>query len=95
MKRQEFIRNSSGILLGSMVAPHLMAQLNTNSVVSIGVIGTGGRGQGIVKLLNNIPGFEVVAVCDTLTFRLEEAFDLIKDNKRAKAYSDYRKLLDD
>ena len=95
MKRQEFIRNSSGIILGSMVAPHLMAQLNTNSVVSIGVIGTGGRGQGIVKLLNNIPGFEVVAVCDTLTFRLEEAFDLIKDNKRAKSYSDYRKLLDD
>ena len=78
-----------------MVAPNLMANVNLNNTVNLGVVGTGGRGQGIIKLLDNISGCEVIAVCDTLAFRLEEGFDLIKSNKNAKAYKDYRKLLDD
>ena len=94
MKRKDFIRNSSGILIGSMLAPNLMANVNLSSTVNIGVIGTGGRGQGIMKLLNNLPGMSVIAACDTLPFRLEEGFELIKSNKNAKAYKDYRKLLD-
>ena len=28
MKRKDFIRNSSGILLGSIISPNLMANLN-------------------------------------------------------------------
>jgi predicted dehydrogenase len=95
MRRKDFIRNSSGLLLGSMVAPNLMANYSANSNVNIGVIGTGGRGKGIVKLLNSIPGCEVIAVCDNLTFRLEESYELIKNNKNAKAHKDYRKLLED
>ena len=95
MNRKDFIINSGGIVLGSMVAPNLMANVNLNNTVNLGVIGTGGRGQGIIKLLDNISGCEVIAVCDTLAFRLEEGFDLIKSNKNAKAYKDYRKLLDD
>lgn len=95
MRRKDFIRNSSGILLGSMVAPNLMANYSLNSSINIGVIGTGGRGKGIIKLLNSIPGCEVIAVCDNLTFRLEEAYALIINNKKAKAYDDYRKLLED
>jgi predicted dehydrogenase len=94
MKRNDFIRNSAGVFLGSVFVPNLMANFNPNSTINIGVIGTGGRGKGIIKLLNNINGFNVIAVCDTLPFRLEEGYDLIKNNKSAKAYKDYRKLLD-
>ena len=94
MKRKDFIRNSSGILLGSIISPNLMANLNPSSTINMGVIGTGGRGKGIIKLLNNLPGINVIAVCDTLSFRLKEGFDLIRNNKNSKRYKDYRKLLD-
>ena len=94
MKRKDFIRNSGRIFLGSILAPNLMANVNLNSNVNIGVIGTGGRGQGIIKLLNELPGFNVIGACDTIPFRLEEGFDLIKNNKNAKAYRGYRKLLE-
>ena len=94
MKRKDFIRNSSGILMGSMFVPNLMANVKMNSTFNLGVIGTGGRGKGIIKLLNNITGVNVIAACDTLAFRLEEGFELIKSNKNAKAYKDYRKLLE-
>ena len=44
MKRKDFIRNSSGILMGSMFAPNLMANVNMSNNFNLGVIGTGGRG---------------------------------------------------
>ena len=94
MKRKDFIRNSSGMLLSSILAPNLMANVSLISTVNLGVIGSGGRGQGIIKLLNNLTGINVIAVCDTLPFRLEEGFDSIKNHNNAKAYKDYRKLLE-
>ena len=94
MKRKHFIQNSGGIFLGTVLAPNLIANLNLSNTLNIGVIGTGGRGKGIIKLLNNLTGYNVIGVCDTIPFRLEEGFNLIKNNKNAKAYNDYRKLLD-
>ena len=95
MKRKDFIRNSGGVLLGTVLSPNLMANVNLNSNINVGVIGTGGRGQGIIKLLNSLSSFNVIAACDTLPFRLEAGFDLFKSNKNARSYKDYRKLLDD
>ncbi|MEK9603303.1 MAG: Gfo/Idh/MocA family oxidoreductase [Flavobacteriaceae bacterium] len=95
MKRKDFIRNTGGVVLSSMMAPNLMANIGVNSNINLGVIGTGGRGQGIIKLLNTIPNCNVIAVCDTLDFRLAEGFSLIQNNKNAKSYIDFRKLLDD
>ena len=94
MRRKEFISNSAGIIFGTVFAPNLLADLNQSSNINLGVIGTGGRGQGIIKLLNELLGFNVIGACDTIPFRLEEGFDLIKNNKNAKSYRDYRKLLD-
>ena len=95
MKRKEFIRNSGGVLLGTVLSPNLMANTNLNSSINLGVIGTGGRGQGIIKILNKLSNFNVIGACDTIPFRLQEGFDLIKGNRKAKAFKDYRKLLDD
>lgn len=94
MKRKDFIRNSSGLLLGSVFAPSLMANVKKSTTINLGVIGTGARGQGIIKLLNTLSGINVIGASDTLPFRLEEGFDLIKSYKNSKAYQDYRKLLD-
>ena len=32
MKRKDFIRNSSGIILGSIISPNLMANVNLSSM---------------------------------------------------------------
>ena len=95
MKRKDFIKHSSGIFLSSAIAPRLMVNINLNNVINVAVIGTGDRGKGIINLLNKLNAFNVIAVCDILPFRLEEAYDLIKSNKNAKIYKDYRKLLND
>jgi predicted dehydrogenase len=64
-----------------------------NDTIRIGVIGTGGRGTGLIKLLGEIDGMSVVACCDILPFRLEQG--LAHAAKDARGYDDYREMLGD
>lgn len=95
MKRKEFIVKS-GLLsagaLASISAIGSIRRLGKNDTINIGVIGTGDRGGGLIPFLNEIEGFNVAACCDILPFRLEEG--LAKTANKAKAYADYRKLLE-
>ena len=45
MRRNQFIRNSGGIFLGTALAPNLMANFNLSDKINIEEIGTGGRGK--------------------------------------------------
>lgn len=58
--------------------------------LNIGVIGTGGRGQGLINIINRIEGIELIAICDTLPFRLSEAASLAP---KAKQFSNHREML--
>ena len=58
--------------------------------LNIGVIGTGGRGQGLINIINRIKGIELIAICDTLQFRLNEASSLAP---KAKQYSNHQEML--
>lgn len=95
MDRKEFLQKSSLIASGAMVLPHLgMANsINLNARVNVGVIGTGIRGQELTKLINKIDQMQVIACCDTLDFRLKQGVEAV-EGKAPKAYSDYRKLLE-
>ena len=99
MKRKEFIFNTGGLILSSLTATNLFANVhpsnNLNSQINVGVVGTGARGKGLIKLLNDINGYRIIGACDNIPFRLEEGFSLIPKSKIARAYGDYRKLLDD
>lgn len=64
-----------------------------NDTVSVGIIGTGGRGMSLIKNIGAIDGLEITACCDILPFRLEAAMKHAAPG--AKAYTDYRQLLDD
>ncbi len=93
MNRRDFVFKSSmaGVALAS-TGPLLGNILNTNETISVGVIGTGDRGGGIISLINQIPNMKVIACCDILPFRLENGL------QRAgikRGYEDYRKMLDD
>ena len=58
--------------------------------LNVGVIGTGARGQGLINIINEIEGIDLIAICDTLPFRLNEAASLAP---KAKQYSNYQEML--
>jgi predicted dehydrogenase len=58
--------------------------------LNIGIIGTGDRGQGLIKLISKIDGMRLIAICDNLQFRLGQA---AKIAPKAIKYSNYKELL--
>jgi len=88
MERREFLCASAAAAAALGAAPVL-----ASGRIGIGVIGTGIRGQQLADLLNASDAFDVVAICDVLPFRLQEARQKLPGS--AAAYSDYRQLLAD
>ena len=58
--------------------------------MNIGIIGTGDRGQGLIKLISKIDGMRLIAICDNLQFRLDQA---AKIAPKTIKYSNYKDLL--
>jgi predicted dehydrogenase len=73
-----------------------MNENNTKSKVRIGVIGLGGRGQGLLRTLLEMDDVEVPAVCELYDDRRQIGVDMVADSGRQKAegYDDYRKILE-
>jgi predicted dehydrogenase len=95
MQRRDFIKKSTLTATGLT-----LAQMTTwgkpiakNDVVQLGVIGTGDRGGGLIRLLRHLPQFKTVACSDIIPFRLEKA--VADAGSGCKAYPDYRDLLAD
>lgn len=92
MRRREFIQTASILAAGSALHGRAHAE---RAPLSAAVIGTGTRGQYLVRLFNpgDLPTFRLAAVCDDYPPHLEWA------QKRAKlpdqdATDDYRRVLD-
>ena len=66
--------------------------LGANGRIRVALIGAGGRGQEIFKTALKCPNTEAAAVADVYTRRLDEVKAFAP---QAKAYQDFRKLLDD
>ena len=92
MKRREFTKKSSVALAGLSTMGTGIWTGSKKDVIRVGVIGTGDRGGGLISIMNDIPGLQVVGCCDVLPFRLESGLNNVAG--KAKAYSDYRELLD-
>lgn len=101
--RREFIRNVSLITGTSVIAsslPWMNALANENpdqklspsDKVRVGIIGVGSRGSLLLLHMKNIPAIEITAVCDNYPPHFARAKQMT-DN-RAKAFVDYRKLLE-
>ncbi|MBN8851168.1 MAG: hyaluronate lyase [Sphingobacteriales bacterium 50-39] len=100
MLRREFIQRTSaltgGLILGNGLLKSFAADGEVFSrdgePVSIGIIGCGDRGKGIMSILLQMPElFHIVATCDVLDFRLAEARKMGSFTE----YADHRRLLDD
>ena len=76
MERREFIKRSSiatvglGLGLGVMSCDEKLAAISIpdSERIRIGIIGMGNRGGAIIKVLNQLPIFKVIACCDILDF---------------------------
>jgi predicted dehydrogenase len=83
-------RNSLGVGLG--VALNKRAILGANEKIRVGLIGSGGRGQFLIKAFAEA-GAEVCAVCDVYPPNLQAGIQ--QAAPPAKSYQNYRLLLQD
>lgn len=91
--RRKFIKKSVAALSIPLISPFdspfgILKQVDLNGV-RIGVVGTGSRGMGLIKILTSIDDVSVTAVCDTLPFRLQEASSIVP---KARSYKNYEDL---
>ena len=93
--RRGFLKTSLAGGAGLVLAPHLArAQvLGANDRIRIGVIGTGGRAQGLMRQIKELPGARLTAVCDVFEPRMRAAAELA--GAGTAQHADYRRLLDD
>jgi len=69
--------------------------LHWQGKITVGIIGCGDRGKGILKVAQEFPDlFQTTGICDVLDFRLEETRKLVA-GLTFKEYKDYRQLLAD
>ena len=97
---QELSRRNFALKAAALAAaPAALPALGANSKVSLGVIGTGGRGFYLTQraYAGNAGRFQVEAVCDTFSGNLAKAKDLVQTQGKnvPKTYIDYKELLAD
>jgi predicted dehydrogenase len=91
VSRRAFLTAASGLVVGSRLAASGVQ--GANDRIRIGVIGTGSRARGLMTTLKELPGNEVVALCDVYEPRLLLAADIA--GPAAVKVADYRRILDD
>lgn len=93
MLRRSFVKKSA--LLGSsmLLAENIFASM-TLAPINVAMIGCGDRGKGVLSVIKAMGDkFNIVAFCDVLDFRLEEAKKYVPSS--AIAIKEYKKILDD
>jgi len=92
VNRRSFIKSTGAMTLAIGASNRV---LGANDEVVLGMIGTGGRGQSLLKTITNIPGIRIGALCDLRDDRLEKAAYICENYKPApKTYKDYMKLIE-
>ncbi|MCP5112193.1 MAG: Gfo/Idh/MocA family oxidoreductase [bacterium] len=76
-------------------APAVLAAQSKSDTVRVAFIGTGNRGSYLLRNMLDVPGIQVVAVCDLLQDRADQAAAAVAEKGgKAATYTDYRKMLD-
>ena len=87
--RRDFIKKTAPALAFPLVSSNsqvfsIFKKFPSNRL-NIGVIGTGDRGQGLMRLIKNIDRIELVAFCDILPFRIKQASAISPKSKKYKS----------
>ena len=92
MRRREFIKQivrNTAVVSTTISAKSI---LGANERVRVGLIGCGGRGRNVAKLMREVPGVEFAAVCDVYEPNAAAAREWA--GPRARAFKDFRHLLE-
>ena len=94
LTRRDFLKGSAvgaagATVLGGWGNAHVSG---ANDRIRVAILGSGGRARGVGEIFNMFPESEIVAVCDVYEPAREEALKIAA--KGAKAYLDYREVLD-
>src|SRR5262245_27511969 len=93
MKRREFIKQTiqqTAIISSTAISAGRI--LGANDRVIIGLIGCGGRGMDVARLMREVPGAEYGAVCDDYQPNANAAKEWA--GASARAFNDFRRSLD-
>ncbi|MDX2150870.1 MAG: Gfo/Idh/MocA family oxidoreductase [Bryobacteraceae bacterium] len=95
--RRSFLQTSAAV--AAAAAPAVHSALGANDKVTLGVIGTGGRGYYLMERAyrGNEGRFAITAVCDAHGPRIDRAKERVKTmgGNEAKGFADYRDILKD
>jgi len=95
--RRDFVKTAGAVSAAAAVLPKAKAAAFVPKVhaasnqVQYGVIGTGGRGQYLLRHLNGLDSGRCVAVCDIYEPNLKNG--MLASNDKPQGYKDYRELL--
>lgn len=79
-----------------MAAPAVLPAQSPNDAIRVAFIGVGNRGSYLLQHSMDVPGIQVVAVCDLNEETLARAVEAARSKGHSpRAYTDYRKMLDD
>jgi len=90
--RRDFVKSASAAAGWMIVSPQSVRGSQANSAVTVGVIGTGGRGTYDAGIFVKDPRARVTALCDRFDDRLDQAATKLGLVKPA-LFKDYEKLL--
>jgi predicted dehydrogenase len=76
-----------------IVSPQVAFSYQANSQVSLGLIGTGSRGQYVAGMFVNDPRTKLTAICDIRPERIDQAKTVIPGADKVPAYKDLHELL--
>ncbi len=99
--RRDFLKSTSLIGAGALLAPYLSAMPffkgSPNEKVVIGAVGTNSRGFFVARMFAKLPNVEVGFVCDVDSNVVEKTIaDIEKTTgKKPKGYTDIRKMLEE
>jgi predicted dehydrogenase len=94
MKRRSFFKTlgKSAAAISTISALSASRVMGANNRVNVALIGCGGRGQLVGKLMKAAPDVDFVALCDVYEAQIPSARQWIGDN--AKAHHDFRRVLE-
>ncbi|MGI6456819.1 MAG: Gfo/Idh/MocA family protein [bacterium] len=94
VNRRTFIKTTS-IGASSLAFATRNHAVAANDEIVLGMIGTGGRGQRLLKAITNIPQYRVAALCDLREERVQQAAAICEQYKPAvTTYTDFRTMLE-
>jgi predicted dehydrogenase len=95
LHRRGFLGASGAVIAGQFL-PSSTSTAKTEEPIGVGIIGVGNRGSVLLRILLEIPGVEIRAICDIDPGHVERAVKLVEDAGRSRParMADWKRLLE-